>query len=242
MNAFHVACVGYTGPRRRYWASLDTQELTERDLAARSGTLVRWRARAPATARFVPRVDPGLVAAGFRGPAAEQAWATTLAAAETLAADIVLLRTPATFRPTRENRAALAEFFAAARPAGLAVAWWAEGIWEGQPDDRDAVCAAGGLIAVADPLADEEDDLPAGDRVYWRVRGGVGMGGRLSDHHLDRLLELAGARRGGDVVFVAPTMMNEARRFGQLLGLASDAGDHEDEGDDEDDGEDDGDA
>ncbi len=233
MNALHVACVGYTGPRRRYWQAVDTLELTDRDLVAKPATLRRWRSEAPAHARFVVRVDPALVAAGFVGPDAAAAWDRTRAVADLLEADTLLLRTPPSFRPTAANREALRAFFTAHR-GDLTVAWWADGLWESQPEDRDAVCAAAGLLAVADPLADDEEDLPGGAQVYWRVRGRVGMGGRLSDDDLDRLCGLAAERAGGQLVFDAPTMMNDARRFATLQGLDLDVEGPDGDDDDED--------
>lgn len=236
MNALHVACVGYTGPRRRYWQAVDTLELTDRDLAAKPATLRRWRSEAPAHARFVVRVDPALVAAGFAGPEADAAWARTREVAALLDADTLLLRTPPSFRPTAANREALRAFFAAHR-GDFTVAWWADGLWESQPEDRDAVCAAAGLLPVADPLADDDEELPEGPTVYWRVRGRVGMGGRLSDDDLDRLCGLASERAGGHLVFDAPTMMNDARRFATLQGLDLDVDD--DAGDDDEDLDDD---
>lgn len=225
MDWIRVGCAGFRGSPAKYWAQgLDVRELTPAESHARPRTLRRWREAAPPAARFVPTADPALARARFAGEEARASWARTLQAVEHLEADTVLLPTPADFRPTRENRAALLAFARSARPSGLRLAWRAEGLWETQPEDRDALCAEGDLIPVVDPLhVDEEagETLPPGEHVYWRLLGGPGMGVRFSDDDLDRLLAACAGRAGGYVIFGAPQMLRDARRFRVLLAAAS---------------------
>lgn len=217
---FHVACLGFRGARTRYFKDLNAWELTPQDLRAKPKTMKRWYAEAPSVSQFVPPVDPGLVEAGFEGPDAEAAWARTVTLAESLGAQYVILRTPASFRPSASHSKALTAFFTG-RPGPTPV-WWAEGLWEGQQELRDEICEATGMIPVADPLAaDEDTPLPTvGDIFYWRVHGRLGMSGRLSDYDLDTLVDLCGDQeRSGFVVFTLPAMLGDAKRFAELLGI-----------------------
>ncbi len=216
-GSIHVGCVGYDGARARYWGPLDTLELSAAELdKPKLSTLQRWRREAPETGRFVVGASPGLAAAGFTGAAAEAAWAETLARVEALGASTVLLRTTAAFRPTAANRRNLVEFFERNGQPELELAWWAEGLWESAPEDRDALCAKAGLLPVVDPLAIDEDEVPQGPRFYWRIFGRRGMQGRFSDYELDRLAAFAEGREGGSVVFTTGPMMRDARTFATL--------------------------
>jgi uncharacterized protein YecE (DUF72 family) len=222
MDRIRVACAGFRGPRSLYWKQgLDAAELEARAVEARPATLHKWLEGTPEGARYVPMVDARVAEARFAGEAADAGWARTVEVAKALGADTVLLHTRAGLRPTRENRDRLVEFFSAERLGGLYVAWRAEGLWESQPDARDEVCGPTGLIPVVDPLALERDEepIPEGDRIYWRMLGGTGMGTRFGDYDLDRLLELCSGRSAGYVVFAVPQMIRDARRFRSLLAL-----------------------
>lgn len=242
MNTLHVGCATQTGPQSRYWKQFNAFEVAARIVERmKPKAAARWRASAPPGAVFVPTV-PSALAAGFFGDDVIGAWKRTLALADALEARTVLLHTPASFRPTRDNRERLIDFVGSHRPEGLAIAWWAEGLWEGQPEDRAAVCAAAGLIPAVDPLGhddeDEETELPAGDVIYWRLMGRKGLTGRYTDFEIDTLLALAEERRAGHVFFTASTMFGEARRFASLLRFARTDGaladEDEEDGDDED--------
>lgn len=214
MTTYHVACAVSTGPNPGYWDALDTYEIGGGLESPNNRTVNRWRREAPEAGRFVPPVDGGLLAAGFAGEGADTAWAATEAIVERTIAAEVLLRTPPSFRPTQQNRAAIAAFFTGRE--GPQVAWWAQGLWE--PEDQGELCAAMGVLPVVDPLSFEQPEaIPPGDRFYWRLLGGPGFSTRFSDYELDRLLDLVLAREGGTVVFGAPQMFGEARRFAALL-------------------------
>lgn len=220
MNTLHVGCAVQTGPHRKYWKDFDALEVEARIVATiKPATAARWRAEAPDRATFVPVTPPELAAGHFTGSALD-AWTRTLAVAEALAARTVLLHTSSAFRPTADNARRLAAFVAEHRPEGLTVAWWAEGLWEGAAEMRAALCAEAGLVAAVDPLGFDEDDdepLPEGARVYWRLMGRKGLSSRYTDFELDTLLALADEREGGHIVFTAPTMHGDARRFARML-------------------------
>ena len=227
MSRIRVGCAGWTGRAGAYWKAFDVLELSEAQTRARGPTQRRWRGRAPSDAEIVPQLLPDAALASFQGPVAEKAWTAALHAVERLGARTLLVRTPTQFRPSRENRDALVEFFARPRPEGLTVVWRAEGLWDGQPEDRNAVCERAGLVPVLDPLALDEDDLmdpevlPPGPFVYWRLLGRPGGGTRFSEMHFDRLAGLLESRTSGIVVFGAAVKAGDARRFRTLLQLDS---------------------
>ncbi|MCA9528397.1 MAG: DUF72 domain-containing protein [Myxococcales bacterium] len=215
MNAPQIltANIGFRGPHARYFGELPVLELPPLD-HVRLGTFTRWRKEVPAEARFVPRVPDAVALAGFVGDEAAAGWERTRAIASRLRAELVLLRTPSTFRPTAENRAAMKAFFADRAGDPFQVAWWADGLWESQPEARDEVADAAGLIPVVDPLAlDDDEPLPAGAQFYWRLLGRLGLSGRYSDHDLYKLLELAQGRDSGVIVFTSARMRPDALRF-----------------------------
>lgn len=219
-----VGCLGYTGRRRSYWKALRALEIgAEQVETVKAGTLARWRDEAPANARFIPVVPPALAASGF-GEAGLPAWQRAVEVAEALGADTVLLTTPASFRPTAANRARLTAFFKAHRPEGLRVAWWAEGLWESQPEDRDETCVAAGIHPAIDPLGlDDDEEPPEGGWVYWRLMGRKGLAPRYTDYEIDTLLDLLMEHDEGYVIFTAPTMFTDARRLAQLAAIHAEA-------------------
>lgn len=224
MNRIRVACAGYKGALPSYWRHLDAFELSDDQSRAKRATHVRWRNGLPADARFVPRLPVELAMVDFRGPVAEAWWKRATEVAARLAADTVLLRTAPDFRPTQANRHALIDFFGSHRVEGLNVAWRAEGLWDGQPEDRDGVAEEAGLVPVVDPLGIDPDELdealPGGDTFYWRLLGRPGGGTRFSESDLEELVALTEGRSGGYIVFGAGWMTGDARRLHTLLSLA----------------------
>lgn len=206
--SIQVGCTGFRGGRRAYFQDLDVIELPDRP-DVKLTTYRRWRGEGDGA--FIPRAQAGLVAGGFAGEAAEAAWAKTAAIADCLQAEQVLLRTPSSFRPTAENRAALTTFFAE-RAKTLAVAWWADGLWESAPEMFLETCAAAGLRPVIDPLAwDEDAPFPESDPFYWRLSGRIGSG-RYTDYDFDQLLDRADGRTG-TIIFTHARMRPDARRL-----------------------------
>lgn len=105
--------------------------------------------------------------------------------------------------------------------SGPRVAWWAEGLWEGQPDELMAVCDEANMLPVVDPLGlDDDEELPGGKEFYWRILGRRGLRGGFSDYQLELLVESCLQRETGSIFFSAPDMFNDARRFATLLDYA----------------------
>jgi uncharacterized protein YecE (DUF72 family) len=221
MTRIRIACAGYRGHLSAYWRDLDALEMSDDQSRAKAATHARWREAAPKDVRFVPRLPAEIALTDFHGPVAEAWWTRCLQVVERLGADTVLFRTGPDFRPTAENRRALVSFFGPRRRAGLSVAWRAEGLWDGQPEDRNGVCVEAGLVPVVDPLGIDPDDrdaeLPAGEHVYWRLLGRPGGGTRFSESDLQDVLALLADRTSGYVVFGAGWMTGDARRLRSLL-------------------------
>ena len=77
------------------------------------------------------------------------------------------------------------------RPASIQCAWWAEGLWESDPESTDALCTETGLVRVVDPLGlDDDAELPSGSVAYWRLMGRRGMTGRFTDYEMEQLADM----------------------------------------------------
>ncbi len=237
MNSITTGCRIQTGPNRKYWKHFGVLEIDARVVATmKDGTADRWREAAPAGARFVP-----VVALSDFGAESTARWRRAMQIAARLGAETVLLHTSARFRPTAANRKALVRFISAERPAGIAVAWWADGLWEGQPEDRDALCAEADILPAIDPLGlDDDEEPPPGERIYWRLMGRKGLVPRYTDYEITTLVDLIAERTAGHVIFTTPTMLPDARRFAGFAKAFG--GGFDDIDDDLDDGEDDLDA
>ena len=214
-----IGCAWQGGWRSNYWKSFGFCEVsTSGDTTPRNKTLERWRSEAPDTAEFVVWVDDTVPASGFKGEAAAEAWAASLTRASLLGSKTLALRTPARFRPNQENIDAMTAFLVDRIPSGTKVAWWAEGLWEGQAELQGELCDALGLTPVADPMTiDDPSELPGGDDFYWRIMGRRGLRGGFSDYELFQLVQLAQARQGGHIFFTSNDMLRDARQLGMLL-------------------------
>lgn len=211
-SPIEVGCTGFRGGRRAYFKDLGVIELPDK-ADVKLTTYRRWRGEGKGI--FVPRMLAGVADAGFVGEEAEAAWDRTAAIADCLQAEQVLMRTPASFRPTAANQKALVDFFAERTPK-LAVAWWADGLWESAAEAFLETCTAAGLRPVIDPLAwDDDEPFPDADPFYWRLAGRLGAG-RYSDYDFDQLLDRAEERKG-TIIFTHPRMRPDARRLAMHL-------------------------
>ena len=213
-----VACATERGVPTRYWKQLRCYEMSHSDLNAKPATLRKWREAAPEGASFIARIDPKLAALHFEGDEAQTLWRHALLRQQALEAEVLLLHTPATYRPSHEAIAALRRFFGELeRPCPIA--WRAEGLWE-ESETYLELCEELNLLPVIDPLMwDEDEPRPTGAQIYWRVLGGQGLTPRVTEMDLERLIELSDELdSGGWVVFTSPRMEKEAARFNVMTG------------------------
>lgn len=136
-------------------------------------TAERWRKIADGvnpSFSFTVKAHRGLThEARFRGERARESFAGTLEVARVLRARIVLIQTPASFRPTPENVAALEEFLTGLDDPGVILVWEPRGKWEEERELVERICRDHGLVHCTDPFR----ALPVftQDLTYLRLHG-----------------------------------------------------------------------
>jgi uncharacterized protein YecE (DUF72 family) len=130
--------------------------------------------------------------------------------ARLLEARCVILRTPASIRPTSTNRKRIALALEKVPREAVIAAWEPSGVWE--RDELIAFARDAGIVPVVDPT---QARIADGAVVYVRIRAAAG---RLGPTALARLgAELRGRREA----FVVVEAAGEARRVRAALGEAA---------------------
>jgi uncharacterized protein YecE (DUF72 family) len=224
-----IGTVGFDGPPPRTYAKLSLVELQESFTGSPSTkSLGRLRKSAGQDFSIVLRAPAALSHAGERtmerlklsylpegqrpakpldtGELGRRVWEWTLAAAQTLGAEAIFLQSPASFRPTPQNRARLAAFVEQVRGAdGPPLLWDSQGLWE--LADLAAACRDLGLIPCYDPLL---ETTPLAGDAYLRVLGRARSHHGLSIDELDRLADAAAASDTPRVALHTPTPFRDA--------------------------------
>ena len=149
------------------------------------------------------------------------AWRRTWECAQALRSRTILFQCPTRFAPTRENKANLRTFFHAisseAPPEelgeGLTFVWEPRGDWT--PAEIKELCAELNLAHGVDPFVQEPVTTEPG---YFRLHGRAGYRYQHTDQDLAELLNKARARTPCYVLFNNISMLEDARRFQQLIG------------------------
>lgn len=204
----------------------------------RLATLARWREEAPPGFRFAikcfqmvtheatsptyrrlrrkpPR--PGAVGSFRDTPEVRAAWAETVAAAEALAARLVLLQTPASFTPTRDHLKNMERFMRwTERGRGLVLVFEPRGpAWEAGA--ADSLCRRLGLLRGGDPFTMPAPPPRLQPLAYFRLHGAGGYRHSYSDAELMRVAGQARRYREAWVLFNNISMWDDARRFKRLM-------------------------
>ena len=193
-----VSCATDRGVYSGYWKVLQDYEQSHQDLSTKANRLRTWKEQAPTEARFISRISPVVISEMFsdqRGisSVSEAEIAKTMTRVKALDSQILLLHTPSSIRPSKQNEQALIKL-KERLPDGLPLAWKADGLWAESENYYD-LCNAQQVIPVIDPLMwDEDEPLPNGPMAYWKIMGGQGLSVRLSEYDLDKLLDLADQR------------------------------------------------
>jgi uncharacterized protein YecE (DUF72 family) len=210
MAHLSVGLPALQGDLEKYASRLDLVELSPVDAALpKPSTLRRWRKAVPPSFVFSV-VLPQAVGELAEGQALDAALATSLEAAAALEARCVVLKTPASVRPTSANKKRVAAIFERIPREGTVRCWEPAGLWE-----RDEVLAVAKSIGVL-PVFDVARESPgAGLIVYTRLRA-LGKTTALGAATLARIAERLRRRREVFVV-VEGKRPSEAARVKQAL-------------------------
>ena len=182
------------GDIQRYKKRFDMVELRPVDSSIpRSATLRGWRKNVPPGFVFSV-VLPRAVGEVVEGPDLDEALEVSLSTAIAVEARCLVLATPATFRPTAQNRKRLLALFARLPQEGVVIAWEPAGIWE--RDDVIAVARSAGVIPVLDAA---REPIPPGPIVYTRLRT-LGKGAALGSAAIQRVADHLRGRREAFVI------------------------------------------
>ncbi|MEE2758105.1 MAG: hypothetical protein VYA30_15715 [Myxococcota bacterium] len=217
LPSISVGCVGLADSAQTYWDQFQIMELDEKIVAnVKDKTVRKWTDQMTTQGLVLGfGIDP--VAGGFSTSGSKARWDRVVTLYDDLDAHRILFRTPASFRPTSTNKIALVDFFQA-HLGDRQAAWWAEGLWESQPEAFAEVADAAGLTPVFDPLGmDDIEELPRQINPYWRLMGRRGLRAGFSDYEMDSLLDLAFGFGRASIVFTSPSMKTDAIRFSRAV-------------------------
>jgi uncharacterized protein YecE (DUF72 family) len=203
--------------------------------------ITRWRAQMPASFEFTlkawmlithaaksptyrrlrrPLTQREAADAGGFQPTeiVDEAWRTSLDAAQRLRATAMLFQCPASFRPTPENLANLRGFFTRIdRPPKLRLLFEPRGpAWTA--DIVQPLVADLGLVHVVDPFV---GTTVSTDPTYFRLHGITGSRHVYTDDELARLAAMVPAHGESYVMFNNIPRVGDAERFKPLVGLSA---------------------
>jgi uncharacterized protein YecE (DUF72 family) len=235
-----VGCCGIPVALSRYAAALSAVEVQQTFYQPPGPPVLRrWREGVPSGFRFAlkawqlvthppssptyrrlrtPLTGPPEAYGWFRPtPQVAQAWEATLDAARLLAAEVIVLQCPASFRPEPAHIEWLRSFASSVQRDGFVLAWEPRGAWPAQL--VAALCGELALSHAVDPLA---GPWLGGEVAYFRLHGRGGFRYRYTDADLADLEARcraaldAGAREVW-VCFNTVSMFQDALRFQDRL-------------------------
>ena len=176
--------------------------------------LRRWREQAPGPNSFA--VVAAESASRLRDSESSlEGWQTTVEAATTLEAAVVLLRTPSSFSPSSTHRKALERFaHKQMQELTIPVAWQPAGLWE--PATVARLCNELGLVYALNPLQ-IEDPLPPITRAYLRISSLGKYRNQMSPANLEEIADFAAELEKSWILFSGPSRMRDARQMQALL-------------------------
>ena len=153
----------------------------------------------------------------FRTEDSIAAWKGVVRIANILGASAILVQTPASFKPNRENVQNISRFFDKARIYWKGkIAWEPRGDWLNEPDEINKICSDFSITHCVDPF---RNDAITKGMIYWRIHG-LGKPSmynyRFSDKELEWLAKKA-EKRSGYIFFNNIWMGEDAIRFSKLI-------------------------
>ena len=189
MARLYIGLTRLRGKLSRFASKYDLVEITPVDEPLpKAAKLARWREEVPPSFAFSV-VLPNAVASFDRTGAYGEALSRSRDAIARLQAQVVVLRTPASLRPTQANRNRIAKLREKLPADGLIAAWEPLGIWE--PEDVLETGRATGWLPVFDAT---QDPLPPGPVAYTRLRA-LGMSTQLGGDRLGTVARQLMGRR-----------------------------------------------
>lgn len=102
---------------------------------------------------------------------ASQIFLTMVNVCKVLRAKVLLLQSPAKFKPKSENIARMDDFFQSIERKGIIIAWESRGEWRNRRQLVEDVCKRHELVDCVDPLRDEPLYLGRKRVAYFRLHG-----------------------------------------------------------------------
>lgn len=225
-----VGCCGFPKGKEIYFKRFKLVEIQKTFYEPPSlETLKRWKEMAPDDFEFTikawqiithPPSSPTYRRAksrpercGFFQPidVVFEAWERTKECARALSATIILFQTPASFKPTEENKKFMIEFFSTIERDELELLWEPRGKWkEEEIEEMLEICS---LSHVVDPFKGRRIK---GKIPYYRLHGIGGYRYRYTDDELQRLKEITEPH--AYVLFNNTNMWEDAIRFMEFVG------------------------
>jgi len=213
MAHLHIGLTRLRGKLSRYASKFDLVEVTPGDEALpKASKLGKWRDEVPPGFVFSV-VLPEAIATFDRSGAYGEALSRTKATLVALQAQVVVLRTPSSIRPTQANRDRIAKLREKLPSEGCLAAWEPLGIWE--PEDVLETGRATGWLPVFDAT---QDPLPPGPVAYTRLRA-LGMSMQLGGDRLGAVARQLVGRR--ECYVVAEPTIGGAVKTGLTQAMAS---------------------
>lgn len=231
-----VGCCGWSEAQAKYFQDFKVIEVQETFYQpADTKKYERWRSKAPEDFEFVLKAWQLITHApssptyrrlkidiprekrhkyGFFQPTKEvfSAWQTMEKVASVLKAKLILFQTPASFKPTQENKQNLRDFFQSIRSKRFLFVWEARN-WSEQ--ELRELCKELNLIHCVDPFKQKP---VFGSLNYFRLHGlpGYNLRYKYKDADLKKLKGMCD-KKLNYVMFNNIAMLNDAKRFIKIL-------------------------
>lgn len=176
------------GKLANYAKRYDLVEVTPDQPLPKASKLARWREEVPPGFAFSV-VLPSVVATLDRTGAYGEGLSRSHEAIKALQASAVILVTPPSVRPTKQNRERIARLREKLPADGCVVGWEARGMWE--PEDFIQTAIDLGFLPIFDAA---QDPLPPGPIAYTRLRA-LGMSAQIGQDRVSRIAEQLAGRR-----------------------------------------------
>ncbi len=225
-KSIRIGTVGFPLSRReKVYADVDVVEVVEGfDVPPLPKTARRRRKEAPATVAFTVQLPkylwesapsktslPGAPEAYGRFRLSEEnldLWQRAIQFAQGFGATDLVLKTPASFTPSKSNADALTQFLTRVDRQEFGVVWEPDGAWEA--DGASRLARRLDLVLAVDPLRDVP---PEGERAYFKLGPFAVLGSRLGVYDLERLAEASDPFERSTYVFDTRRALDDARNL-----------------------------